>query len=94
LLATILLKEEPSQFARDDYFEHLTRPKSPLIHIAYANVTLYKVDAERCEAGGVPFVDFAVDADFNHCKGRALWVDVSRLKISRYKRYIEVNKKE
>jgi hypothetical protein len=50
--------------------------------------TLYKQYSELCEEGGVQFMDFGVDPDFNDCVGGLVLVDISMLKASRYERYV------
>ncbi|RQM63544.1 GNAT family N-acetyltransferase, partial [Aeromonas hydrophila] len=44
--------------------------------------------SELCEPGGVQFMDFGIDPDFNHCIDGLVWVDVSRLKPHKRARYI------
>ena len=39
-------------------------------------------------AGGVQFMDFGIDPDFNHCIDGLVWVDVSRIKPHKRARYI------
>ena len=41
-----------------------------------------------CEPGGVQFIDFGSDPDFNHCVDGLVLVDLTYLKANRYQRYI------
>lgn len=50
--------------------------------------TLYKQYSELCEPGGVRFIDFGIDPDFNNCIDGLVLVDLQQLKESRYQRYI------
>lgn len=77
-----------AQFGGDDYTEDLTRLKSLLSNLGCALPPLYKQYSELCEPGGVQFIDFGSDPDFNHCVDGLVLVDLQRLKASRYQRYI------
>jgi len=50
--------------------------------------TLYKQYSELCEEGGIHFMDFGVDADFNNCIDGYIFVDVSKIKLAKRQRYI------
>ncbi len=41
-----------------------------------------------CEPGGVQFIDFGSDPDFNNCVDGLVLVDLTYLKANRYQRYI------
>ncbi|MEI7377967.1 MULTISPECIES: lysophospholipid acyltransferase family protein [Dickeya] len=77
------------QFEGDDYQQDLTRLKSILSNMGCSIPTLYKQYSELCEPGGVQFIDFGVDPDFNNCVDGLVLVDLQQLKPSRYQRYIE-----
>ena len=77
-----------AQFSGDDYLADLTRLKSMLDNLGCAIPTLYKQYSELCEPGGVRFIDFGTDPDFGDCVDGLVLVDLSRLKASRYARYI------
>lgn len=49
---------------------------------------LYKHYTELCEAGGVHFLDFSVDADFSYCVDGLVLVEVDRIKEKKRQRYI------
>ncbi|MFP1869687.1 lysophospholipid acyltransferase family protein [Lonsdalea quercina] len=76
------------QFEGTDYQEDLTRLKSMLNNLGCAIPTLYKQYSELCETGGVQFIDFGIDPDFNNCIDGLVLVDLQQLKPSRYQRYI------
>jgi len=71
-----------------DYQEDLTYLKNTLSEMGCSIPTLYKQYTELCEPGGVQFMDFGVDPEFNHCVDGLVVVDISAIKPSRYKRYI------
>ncbi|MFM4825570.1 GNAT family N-acyltransferase [Aeromonas bivalvium] len=75
-------------FADLDYGRALTELKSRLGNLGCAIPTLYKQYSELCEPGGVQFMDFGIDPDFNHCIDGLVWVDVSRIKAHKRARYI------
>ncbi|CPR16348.1 lysophospholipid acyltransferase family protein [Brenneria goodwinii] len=80
------------QFEGTDYQQDLTRLKSMLSNMGCGIPTLYKQYSELCEHngehGGVQFVDFGIDPDFNNCIDGLVLVDLQQLKPSRYQRYI------
>lgn len=77
-----------AQFSGDNYGEDLKRLKQLLGNLGSAIPPLYKQYSELCEAGGVQFIDFGCDPDFNHCIDGLVLVDITMLKESRYQRYI------
>ncbi|NIF21287.1 lysophospholipid acyltransferase family protein [Candidatus Pantoea multigeneris] len=88
------LPEVLAQFSGDNYQEDLTRLKQMLNNLGTAIPTLYKQYSELCEPGGVQFIDFGSDPDFNNCIDGLVLVDITRLKPARYARYIEVHQAE
>ncbi len=76
------------QFEGTDYQQDLTRLKSMLNNMGCAIPTLYKQYSEVCETGGVQFIDFGIDPDFNNCIDGLVLVDMTQLKPSRYQRYV------
>ncbi|MGM3162679.1 lysophospholipid acyltransferase family protein [Dickeya undicola] len=82
------LPEVLRQFEGDDYQQDLTRLKSMLSNMGCSIPTLYKQYSELCEPGGVQFIDFGVDPDFNNCVDGLVLVDLQQLKASRHQRYI------
>lgn len=77
-----------SIFAGDDYRSDQRVLKEELGYMGYMIPTLYKQYAEVCEEGGVKFLDFGYDRDFNNCIDGFIVVDLHRMKESKKKRYI------
>ena len=74
-------------FAGDNYRDDQRRLKEELSLMGYAIPTLYKQYAEVCEEGGVKFLDFGYDKDFNNCIDGLIVVDLNYLKPSKAERY-------
>lgn len=83
------LPDALAQFGGEDYSEDLTRLKSLLGNLGCGIPPLYKQYSEVCEPGGVQFIDFGSDPDFNNCVDGLVLVDLTYLKANRYQRYIE-----
>jgi len=56
--------------------------------------TLYKQYTELCYEGGVQFIDFNIDSDFNECIDGLVVVDLTYLKEKKQARYIDMHLKE
>ena len=80
-----------AQFGGEDYGEDLIRLKSLLGNLGCGIPPLYKQYSEVCEPGGVQFIDFGSDPDFNNCVDGLVLVDLTFLKANRYQRYIGVH---
>ena len=80
-----------AQFSGDNYSDDLKRLKRLLSNLGTGIPPLYKQYSELCETGGVQFIDFGSDPDFNHCIDGLVLVDLTRLKESRFQRYIAVH---
>ncbi len=80
-------------FCMNDHKEDFKRLKNMLDNIGVAVPTLYKQYSELCVDGGVKFMDFSVDPDFNNCLDGLVVVDVIMLKESKKKRYIDAHVK-
>ncbi len=74
-------------FAGDDYKADIRTLKEELGFMGYTIPTLYKQYAELCEEGGVKFLDFGYDKDFNNCIDGFIVADLDLLKESKRKRY-------
>ncbi|MDR2789849.1 MAG: lysophospholipid acyltransferase family protein [Campylobacteraceae bacterium] len=90
--ATQLLALE--KFIGSDYHQDMRALKSMLNNMNCSIPTLYKQYSELCEKGGVQFVDFSIDPDFNDCIDGLVLVDISMLKPSYHERYIAPYLKE
>ncbi|MGC9351345.1 MAG: GNAT family N-acetyltransferase, partial [Sulfurovum sp.] len=77
-----------SIFSGDDYRADQRVLKEELGYMGYMIPTLYKQYAEVCDEGGVKFLDFGYDKDFNNCIDGFIVVDLHQMKESKKKRYI------
>lgn len=75
-------------FAGDNYVDDFRVLKRQLMQFNLSVPTLYKQYSELCEEGGVKFLDFGVDQDFENCIDGFILVDVEKIKASRKKRYM------
>ena len=94
----ILSKDAQNQvdemFCKDDQKEDFKRLKNMLDNIGVAVPTLYKQYSDLCNDGGVRFMDFSVDPDFNNCLDGLVMVDMALLKDNKKKRYIDAHLSE
>jgi hypothetical protein len=77
-------------FKGDDFSRDLKELKNRLSMQNMSIPTLYKQYSDLCEEDGVKFLDFGIDPDFSGCTDGFLLVDVSKIKPSKRKRYIDV----
>ena len=70
-----------AQFGGENYSEDLG-------NLGCGIPPLYKQYSEVCEPGGVQFIDFGSDPEFNNCVDGLVLVDLTYLKANRYQRYI------
>ena len=77
-----------SLFAGVDYRGDIRVLKDERALMGYTVPTLYKQYTEVCEEGGVKFMDFGYDKDFNDCIDGFIVCDMQQLKASKRKRYI------
>jgi len=75
-------------FCGSDYKEDFKILKQQMDFLNCTVPTLYKQYADVCEEGGVRFLDFGVDADFNFCVDGLVLVDMDYLKAKKRARYI------
>ncbi|AWL12678.1 hypothetical protein HMF8227_02225 [Saliniradius amylolyticus] len=83
-----LPEELKDAFSGEDYKEDFKKLKHLLANMGTSVPTLYKQYTELCEPGGVQFLSFGVDPDFNDCVDGLVLVDITRLKEKKRKRYI------
>ncbi|HHD56898.1 MAG TPA: GNAT family N-acetyltransferase [Desulfobulbaceae bacterium] len=76
------------EFSGDNYKKDFKRLKFLLANLGTAVPTLYKQYSQLCRPGGVQFIDFNVDPDFNNCVDGLVVVDLHRLKKKKRLRYI------
>lgn len=88
----IMTKQEQDESAAilnsGDYIEDFRTLKKNLSHMGLTVPTLYKQYSELCEAGGVKFLDFGVDVDFENCIDGFILVSVDKIKDAKRKRYM------
>ncbi|BBB26637.1 GNAT family N-acyltransferase [Amphritea japonica] len=75
-------------FSGADYKEDFRTLKQQMDFLNCVVPTLYKQYADVCQEGGVRFLDFGVDADFNFCVDGLVLVDMDYLKQKKRARYI------
>lgn len=75
-------------FCGDHYKADFRVLKEQLEFLGVSVPTLYKQYSELCEEGGVRFLDFGVDADFNYCIDGLVLVDIEFVKAKKRKRYM------
>ncbi len=83
--------DETYDYANDDkdtYRRNFRMLKQSLSELGAAVPTLFKQYSELCEAGGVKFLDFGVDADFNDCVDGLVLVDLNELLPKKREKYL------
>lgn len=83
-----LPKDLQNSFSGNDYKEDFTTLKHLLANMGASIPTLYKQYTELCEPGGVQFLGFGVDPDFNDCIDGLILVDLEKLKAKKRARYM------
>ena len=56
--------------------------------MGYSVPTLFKQYSDLCEDGGVRYLSFSVDPDFNYCIDGLVFVDLARMKDKKHARYM------
>lgn len=77
-------------FDGDDYKGDFRVLKEELGFMGYTVPTLFKQYSELCEEGGVQFMDFGYDKDFNNCIDGFIVTDLTLLKEVKQKRYFSI----
>lgn len=75
-------------FNGSDYKADFRVMKEQMEFLGVSVPTLYKQYSDLCEEGGVRFLDFGVDADFNYCVDGLVLVDLDYVKTKKRLRYI------
>ena len=81
-------KQCQNLFCGDDVKEDFVELKHILAKMGAQVPTLFKQYTELCEPGGVQFLSFSVDPDFNNCIDGLVLVDLEKVKASKAKRYL------
>ena len=73
--------------AKEDYktLKHMLKP------LGYAVPVLYKHYADLCKNGGVKYLDFGTDPDFENCIDGLILVDVNLIKEEKREKFINSN---
>jgi putative hemolysin len=87
-LSEFVRAEFTAFFKGDDYDEDFRRLKNYLKSFDLSVPTLYKQYTELCEEGGVEFIDFGIDVDFNNCIDGYILVDIRKIKDAKRQRYM------
>lgn len=82
------MEQLKTQFSGDDYKADFTKLKHLLANMGTSVPTLYKQYSELTEKGGVQFIDFGVDKDFNDCIDGLVLLDINTLKAKKRQRYL------
>lgn len=77
-----------SPFEGLDYKQDFMALKHKLANVGVSIPTLYKQYSETYESGGVQFVDFNIDPDFNDCIDGLIVGDVQKMTAKKRKRYL------
>jgi hypothetical protein len=72
----------------EDYKTDFVALRRQLSNMNVTVPTLYKQYADVCEASGVRFIDFNIDADFGYCIDGLVMIDLHSLKPAKRKRYL------
>ncbi len=81
-------EEVRALFCLDDPRKDLATLRKQLHCYGVTIPTLYKQYAELCEEGGIRFMGFNVDSDFNDCVDAFILVDLQKIKAQKKERYI------
>jgi putative hemolysin len=83
------LEELRAVFSLDDAYQDFQALREQLSHYGVSVPTLYKQYTELCEPGGIRFLGFNVDPDFNDCVDSFILVDIDKIKAKKKERYIK-----
>lgn len=86
-----VIEEHLRHFTGNSAKEDYKILKMMLKPLGYTVPVLYKHYADLCENGGVKFLDFGNDPDFENCIDGLILVDVSLIKEEKKQKFIESN---
>ncbi len=75
-------------FSGNDVKEDFVELKHVLANMGAQVPTLFKQYTELCKPGGVKFLSFSIDPDFNNCIDGLVLVDLQNVKENKAKRYL------
>ncbi len=81
--------EIESMFTKETEKENFALLKEYLSHYNTTVPTLYKQYTELCEDGGISFMGFNIDENFNNCIDSFILVDIQKVKAKKRERYIK-----
>ncbi len=85
---TDLLDILDKELVKDNYKDDFKTVKKLLKNFDTSIPVLYKQYAELCDEGGIKFCAYNIDKDFASCVDSFIVVDISKIKESQRKRYI------
>lgn len=88
VIPDVVERELEHTFNSGEYKTELITLKNSLKFLGYSIPTLYKYYSELCEKGGVNFLDFCVDKNFNNCIDALILIDIEKIKKSKKNRYL------
>ncbi len=88
------LEELSKIFTGRDHIEDFNILKQSLKNMGYSIPVLYRKYTEICDFGGVKFIDFSVDKDFNNSVDGLIVLDLSKLRLLIRDRYYKNQKVE
>ncbi len=88
------LEELDSTFTGRDHIEDFHILKQSLKNLGHSIPVLFRKYTELCDFGGVKFIDFSVDADFNNSVDGFIVIDLSKLRLLIRDRYYKKEKPE
>jgi len=83
------LEDFASIFQADNAREDFITLREQLAYYGVTVPTLYKQYADLCEEGGISFMAYNVDKDFEDCVDSFILVEVDKMKEKKRKRYIK-----
>jgi len=76
-------------FSGTDCAADFTLMREQLGHMQIKVPTLFRQYSEVCQPGGISFSGFNIDRDFSFCLDSLVCVDLHKLKLAKYERYIQ-----
>ncbi len=89
LIFTNSMADLEKEFSGTDYRADFRRLKMLLGNMGVSIPPLYKQYSELCRPGGVRFLDFNIDPEFNNCVDGLVIVDLEYLKDKKRERYMK-----
>ena len=84
----IISQQTHRLFTGENYKEEFVQLKMLMANMGVSIPTLYKQYSELCEPGGVQFLSFNIDPDFNDCIDGLVLLDIEQLKQKKRQRYL------